>query len=386
MDSLFFELLKVAISQQVRLSHTPTTDEWWQLYNIAEKQAVLGICFNAIERLHQQEQTPPQELLYEWIGAAESIRATNELVNKQCFKLQAKLEEAGIRSSILKGQSVAKYYSQTKVTALEPCSPATDGTQENTEDLAALRQSGDIDVYVDCGLKRALQFAKKNSCDDVKWDYKHLHLNVFQDTQVEMHYRVEVMLNLWKNRKLQRWFKEHQEEIFGYTNDFIAPTTEFNRFYVLLHIYRHFLYEGIGMRQLMDYYFILRSEENVKKETLESLRKTLKEFGMMRFARGIMWVMQTVFGLEKDYLIYEPLEREGHFILKEVMTGGNFGHYDERINGKRHGKIDTVKAICKHNWHLIQHYPAEVIWPPIWFVWHKCWKIRMSRVLRKELQ
>ncbi len=402
MENLFFELLKVAISQQERLSHTPTSDEWWQLYEMADKQAVLGVCFKAIERLHQQEQAPPQELLYEWIGAAESIRATNEVVNKQCYKLQAKLAKAGIRSSILKGQAVARYYVSSNTNQTD------DG---NVQDLSTYRQSGDIDVYVDCGLKGALQFAKKNGCKDVEWDYKHLHLDVFHDTEVEMHYRVEVMLNLWKNRMLQRWFKKHEEEIFGHTestdissehesplidhkfsfnsslttnrangtNGFVTPSVEFNVFYILLHIYRHFLYEGVGMRQLMDYYFVLRHTDST------DIIKTLKEFGMMRFARGIMWVMQTVFGLEKEYLICEPLEREGRFILKEVMAGGNFGHYDERINGKRHGKIDTVKAICKHNWHLIQHYPAEVIWPPIWFVWHKCWKIRMSRELRKEL-
>lgn len=368
-DNLFFELIQIAIGQRACLSHAPTKDEWWQLYAIAEKQAVLGICFKGIELLHPQGQTPPQKLLYEWIGAAESIRATKEQVNKQCFKLQTKLKEAGIRSSILKGQAIAKLYFNDKL-----------NFDDNSRDLAAYRQSGDIDVYVDCGLKGALQFAKKNGCENPEWDYKHLHLNVFQDTEVEVHYRVEVMLNLWKSHKLQRWFKEHEKQLFFQQGELISPAVEFNKFYILLHIYRHFLYEGVGMRQLMDYYFVLRAQNELRKYN-EQLIITLKEFGMKRFARGIMWVMQTVFGLEKEYLICEPLEREGRFILNEVMAGGNFGHYDERIKRKRHNKIDTVKAICKHNWHLMQHYPSEVIWPPIWFVWHKCWKIKTRMTL-----
>lgn len=374
--TIFFDLLKVAVGQKRCLSYTPNAEEWQKMFDMAEKQAVLGVCFKAVEVLHLQKQTPPQELLYEWIGAAESIRATNELVNKRCSKLQANLDAAGIRSSILKGQAIAKLYRNVDLGL---------NLNDNSVDLSMYRQSGDVDVYVDCGLKEALQFAKKNGCKDVEWDYKHLHLNVFQDTEVEIHYRVEVMLNIWKNRKLQKWFKKHEEWLFCQQEELIAPTIEFNRFYILLHIYRHFLYEGVGMRQLMDYYFVLKAQNESIIDNAQ-LIITLKEFAMMRFARGIMWVMQTVFGLEKEYLICEPLEREGQFILKEIMTGGNFGHYDERINKNRHGKMDTVKAVCKHNWHLIQHYPSEVIWPPIWFVCHKCWKITMRRQLIKIIQ
>ena len=270
------------------------------------------------------------------------------------------MTEAGIRSSILKGQAVAGFYG---------------------EELAMYRQSGDIDVYVDCGMERALAFAQDAGQHKVKWDYKHLHLDVFQDTEVEMHYRVEVMLNLWKNSRLQRWFKAHTEEIFANgTNGMVTPMVEFNVFYILLHIYRHFLYEGVGMRQLMDYYFVLRHTDTT--ENTEII-KILKKFGMMRFARGIMWVMQKVFGLEEKYMVCEPLEREGRFILKEVMAGGNFGHYDERLHNSRHSKLETVKSICQHNRHLVQHYPSEVVWPPVWFAWHKCWKTRMQMKLKK---
>ena len=257
------------------------------------------------------------------------------------------------------------------------------------------------------------------------WDYKHAHLDIWEDVAVEMHYRVEVMLNLWKNRKLQRWFEAHAEEIFSNFNDrsaqrgaclsknlntntedterLVTPMVEFNVFYILLHIYRHFLYEGVGMRQLMDYYFVLknllqtrkleeatggRANDNVdlNSNRTNSAIDAIKEFGMERFARGVMWVMQEVFALERKYMIAEPLESEGRFILSEVMTGGNFGHYDERINKRSKGKLFTVIAICKHNWHLLWHYPSEVIWPPIWFVWHKCWKWRKTKAFNREMK
>lgn len=94
---------------------------------------------------------------------------------------------------------------------------------------------------------------------------------------------------------------------------------------------------------------------------------------MMQFARGLMWVMKEVFGLEEEYMVCEPLEREGRFILKEVMTGGNFGHYDDRL-GSVGGKWQEVKRIIRHNMHLLAHYPSDVVWTPVWIAWHWGWK------------
>ena len=194
-----------------------------------------------------------------------------------------------------------------------------------------------------------------------------------------MHYRVEVLLNLCKNSRLQKWFDKNKEQLFEERDGLVTPTISFNLFYILLHIYRHFLYEGVGMRQLMDYYFVLKSHSD-STDNLEILN-VLHEFGMMRFAKGVMWIMQEVFGLERKYMFCEPLESEGRFILGEVMAGGNFGHHDQRLTHGG-GKLNTVKQVCKHNCHLMSHYPSDVVWAPVWFVWHKCWKLWTRRNLK----
>ena len=386
---LFFELMQVALGTRSVLSKTPSEQEWLELFDMSEKQAVAGVAMAALEKLSRQGQKPPMDLLYEWIGLSEQIRQENLRLNKCCKQLQRKLGEAGLRSSILKGQGILSYYD---------------------ESLRELRQSGDIDIYVDCGMEKALNVVQQFKGLTIEsWDYKHAHLDIWDDVAIEMHYRVEVMLNLWKNRKLQKWFKEHETKLFAHVNDnhndnfntttdgtdytdrLVTPTVEFNVFYILLHIYRHFLYEGVGMRQLMDYYFVLKKSylsrigelENSTNQTNYAL-DAIKEFGLERFARGVMWVMQEVFALDRKHMIAEPLESEGRFILNEVMTGGNFGHYDERINNRHKGKLFTVMAICRHNWHLLWHYPTEVIWPPIWFVWHKSWKLWTQRNLKQS--
>lgn len=78
--------------------------------------------------------------------------------------------------------------------------------------------------------------------------------------------------------------------------------------------------------------------------------------------------------MPKEWMFWEADEKEGRYILEQVMAGGNFGHYNERLmHGK--GKMGAVMAILKHNVHLLGHYPANTLWAPVWVVWHKCWKI-----------
>ena len=392
---LLLELLQIALGKRDRLSHVPSKEEWRDLFADAQKQSVVGIAFAGVQRL-PEKQWPPRALLFEWIGAAESIKQRNATIDRQCVKLQKRFGEAGIRSSILKGQGVARYYNARPSSSiinenlehnssriLETSRTSDQGRAGEFEnstlhELSSLRQPGDIDIFVDCGRERALQFAHDCGMREVRWDYKHLHLHVFKDTEVEVHYRVEVLLNLWKNRKLQKWLKDHENMLFSQNGDLVTPTVDFNQFYILLHIYRHFLYEGVGLRQLMDYYFVLKSLSPTLSQKNEGehidICATLKTFGMWKFARGVMWVLQEAFGLEKEYMLGEPLESEGRFILSEVMAGGNFGHHDKRLSSDKRGKLQTVKKVVKHNAHLMRHYPAEIIWPPLWFVWHKWWK------------
>lgn len=376
-NTLFFELIRVAIGTQLSLSRQPSPNEWTTLYEIAKKQSLIGICFAGVQRLcisETSDYSGLSEILYlTWMGMAAKIQQRNEVVNRQCVELQAKLSTDGLRSSILKGQAVGQYYGQ----------------------LDALRQSGDIDIYVDCGRKKAIEYARGLQ-GDVHWDYKHLHLQVFPDTEVEMHYVPEVFLNLRKNRKLQKWFKEHQKEMFTSTNlsnslnpsNISTPSIDFNLFYILLHTYRHFLYEGVGLRQLMDYYWTLSrsatsgdacqsTNSPLKGEDLKcsEAAKAIKQFGMMRFTKGIMWIMKEVLGLADKYLICEQDEKEGRYILEQVMMGGNFGHHDERLASNSKGKWSAVRKILKHNLHLLAHYPSDVIWAPIWIVYHKIWKL-----------
>ena len=436
-NKLFYELIRVAIGTQAGLSRLPshstgsglTPAEWEELFEMAVKQSLVGVCFVGLNRLGADADDPStcsgqedtfarigmsEDLYFDWMGMAAQINMKNELVNEQCMELQKRLAAEGFRSSILKGQGVAALY---RLHENDNDPSASSGTNENccqdgplhpkpsTINLSGFRQSGDIDIYVDCGREKAIEFARSVQ-GDVDWDYKHLHLKVYEDTAVEMHYVPEVFLNLRKNRKLQKWFRENQRLIFNEYEDenknksslpigedrgenprFVCPSVEFNLFYILLHTYRHFLYEGVGMRQLMDYFFVLQTNGSKGKEGIESKERVLtviKQFGMTRFVKGVMWIMKEVFGMSEQLLLVEPDEKEGRYILSEVMTGGNFGHHDERLATKTKTKTKTaaVKKILKHNMHLLTHYPGDTLWAPVWIVYHWMWKRGFQRKLK----
>lgn len=313
---LFFELIQVALGQRTMLSSIPSYQEWFDLLEVSQKQAVSGIVYAGLNKLTLHEQLPPTQVLYEWIGIGEQIRHENLRLNDCCKRLQSLLKKAGLRSSILKGQGIALYYDDS---------------------LMNLRQPGDIDIYVKGGQKLAMQWAAIEGVEVDSWDYKNAKLKIWEDIEVEMHYRVEVLLNLRKNKRLQEWFKDHESLIFNGNDELVIPTLSFNIFYIILHIYRHFLYEGIGLRQIIDYYFVLKrfyedadygKDNPVHQVALDAIQ----DFGIKRFAQGLMWTMKEVFAMPTEWMICEPNEMEGKCILENVMRGGNFGHYDSKLH------------------------------------------------------
>lgn len=349
MENLFFELIRVAVGRQECLSREPSAAEWAALYAMAEQQTLLGVCFAGLRLLQDQRKDLPMKLYFQWLAAASQIQQRNEVLNKQCKELGSRLNASGIRWCILKGQGIAQYYG----------------------DLGALRQSGDIDIFVDCGRVRAIAWAREQGQQHVEWDKKHLHLNIYPRTEVEMHYQVENLMTPWRNRRWHKWCREHENDIFTKNGCLVTPDTSFNLVYILLHAFRHVVTGGVGLRQVMDYYFLLISNE---KTVMNNDDHLLSQFGLYKFATAVMWVMGSVFGLEHERMICEPDEKEGRLLLKEIMLGGNFGHFDKRYHISLSSHMGYLWNVMKKNVNVLAHYPSEVLWTPWWFVRHFFWK------------
>lgn len=368
MQELFIELLQVTLDLRDCLSRVPSSKEWFELYKESSRQAVVGIAFEGVQKLPDL-QRPPQRILFEWIGLSEQIRQHNKVFDRQTSEIWNQLKEDGLDVAVLKGQGIASLYR------------TTESGNHGTQNFEQLRQSGDIDVWVLGGYQKVCDYVQRtHPTNDVA--YHRFHYDYFKDTEVELHHRPTLMRNLLDDRKLARWYNNFKADDFVYLEEkgFAVPPASFNVIFILTHIYRHFLFEGIGLRQVMDYYFVLRSIEN-EESNIENYNQTLKELRLERFAEAMMWILHSQFGLEEKFLICGMNEKEGKFVLKEILMTGNFGQADTRYRYKR---LFKLRHHLSHGSHLLMHYPSEVIWTPIWLMYHKIWKWNKKRKIRKN--
>ena len=354
MQNLFFELIRVALGQQSNLTQTPSNEEWYALFDMADSHSLLGICFAGIEELSKQGLRPLQDLLYEWIGTAQQIEERNKIVNRLCLKLQDSLNKDGFRSCILKGQGNTLLYKKVH------------------PQLALLRQSGDIDVWIEGGFDKVFRYVQ-NTCPTDEVNEQHIQLHVFDDTEVELHYTPSKLANRWKDKKLQKWFLSESDRQMSHSVSFgdgviVMPTDDFNLVYQMLHIYRHFFSEGIGLRQLTDYYVLLRTCQLAHEERV-CVKQCVSRFGMERFAAGLMWLLGYVFYLPETKMLWEPDECRGRFLLSEVMQMGNFGHSDNRFRlNESDSHIKRYFQTVKSKWRFIRYFPSETLWQPLDYI------------------
>ena len=143
----------------------------------------------------------------------------------------------------------------------------------------------------------------------------------------------------------------------GY-GEITVPTMSFNVIYILSHLYRHIFTEGIGLRQLLDYYFVLVKSEERRVKNLTALQRELKYLGLWKFAGAVMYVLH-----------------EGRFLLAEIMQGGNFGQYDTRLGSKENeGKLHRYLRMSLRNLRFVKHYPTEALSEPLFRTWFALWK------------
>lgn len=216
--------------------------------------------------------------------------------------------------------------------------------------------------------------------DEVKW--LHTQMKVYDNTDVEVHFIPSYLECLWQDKALHRFFASEKEACF------IAGrcTDRFNQVFILAHAFRHLFGEGVGLRQLMDYYFVLKNSED--RLSREEFCKVMKETCMLSFAKAVMWIMAHVFANEnkntstdsaqannEDWLLCEPDEKDGRFLLKEVMLSDNYGHHDDRVkHSARQNTFMRFWRITLYNCRVIRFSPWIVICSPFWRTWHWCWR------------
>lgn len=204
---------------------------------------------------------------------------------------------------------------------------------------------------------------------------------------VELHFTPAVMNCLVYSGRLQKWFRRNADlqcsnvvSLPDGAGEIAVPTTAFNVVYQLTHLYHHFFDEGIGLRQMVDYYYVLVKSEEGRVKNLTALQRDLKHLGLWKFAGAVMYVMHVVLGLPEERMIRPMDVKRGELLLSEIMNGGNFGrHYTKygEFTKQSMGKKYFLKIW--RNMHFVRYYPAEALSEPIFRTWHFFWRKRQKR-------
>ena len=364
-EKLFIELLQIALGNREQFSVCPSAEEWEILYDMAKKQALVGICFFALKLL-PIEQQPPLLRRRQWAVKAMRLEERNRQVTQECKAVTSFFAKGNYESCVLKGQSNTYLY--------------PDG-------LKGLRTPGDIDLWVwEKGRsslydkKRLVSILWKVSGKRLDVAVHHAECEMFPKTPVEVHFVPSFAINPFTDYKMRCFWAEHSDCITQTADGFNVPVDGFNLIFQMSHIFRHVLLEGIGFRQLIDYYFVLKSfhdhlflEHKGKLLDTRIVMKEIDALGMKRVTSAVMWIMKEVFAMKEEYLLCKASEKYGRELLNEVLEGGNFGHSSdehaklklddegkETLTSKLEGNYATIKRGMKLFW----SYPSECLWIP----------------------
>ena len=446
----YFEFIQVAVGNRMSLSVSVTDADWHRLFEFCKRQALIGVGFSAVEKLHAMGVVCPAALRMQWMALALQIERRNDLLNEQCSQLAGRYEHDGLSTCILKGQGNCLNYPEelrnrrqcgdidvwTVPFENEECRLKNEECSEADGGVAIAVQTGKEDVeYVEYhGRKAVIEYVRmqhrlEGSNVSPVIRYHHIEAPKIDGTEVEVHFRPCYAHSPLRNWRMQRWFENHADVCMKNKTHmgFAVPTASVNVVYQMCHLFSHYFDEGLGLRQLMDYYFTLRVWHNDVMEckdlqsqgmwseglgtpvmSAQEVMAVIRSFGMGKFAGAVMYVLQEVFENEecrmkneecteaddggerklkrinrelKDnnfapWMICEPNEKEGRRLLSEIMKGGNFGQYDERGKEfKNGGMIKHGLWKLKRVMRLVWSYPEEALWEPVFRVWHLGWRL-----------
>ena len=352
-NETIFEFIRFAIDDSLTAFKHPEDLDWEMLYDLAKKHFIDGVLFAGIEKL-PKAQRPPNTILGNWYMRTDKIRKLNEKMNQNAVIVYNQFKQDGFPNCVLKGQGNALMYPKPE-----------------------RRTPGDIDLWLYANRGRIFKYVKKDF-PKTKMLYHHLEYPIFKDTMVEVHFFPMFLNNPLYNRRFQKWVKSVAKEQCSNRvelpcGSFCRPTTEFNVIYQLAHIRHHFFDEGVGLRQIMDYYFLIKDEKLCEKK--DELCERLNAFGLLGFTKAVMYALKVVFNLDERYFLVDPDEKIGQMLIEEILMTGNFGQNDSRFgNLKEQSRISRLSALLKKNLRFWRYFLGEVLFAFLFRVGQPFWR------------
>lgn len=306
------------------------------------RQSVLGLAYSVVAE--PAVQGLPKELCLKWFYQAETIRALNQKNYELSRELTEKFSEQGARTAILKGQANSRLYPDKFV-----------------------RQTGDVDLWVEGGRERVVDLlSRMGLLENVQFSRHEVTLPTSAfGIDVEVHFDcIYDCRNPFANRRLKRVLAEELQKNSLVPEGFYVPTNKFALLMQLSHIRKHFIGLGVGLRQLVDYFVLLRSASVAERAEVSAL---LKPLGLAHFAAAVMWILSEKLGLQPDCLLCAPDANRGRVLLREVFADGNFGKFSERKRGSVYlwwlrNRLRVFGLLrfdfAEVSWHLLKYWAS----------------------------
>ena len=379
---MFYELIQLSLGTRQDFSVSPSAEDWVEMFKESERQCVLGVTFCGVEKYIGMKggcmnTALDPDIFASWYSYVQKLEERNKEINVKCVWLQNWLKEVGMSSCILKGQGNALHYPNP-----------------------LRRTSGDIDIWLwwrkyDRKDGESNYYGNENREEVIRWVQRkmkgewaeiashHIQMPPLGDVEVEGHYWPTNMFSFFTNRRFEHWCEdEHLRQMTNWKNlpdnmgKISAPTAEFNVIYQLLHIMRHFFHDGIGIRHMIDYYWLLKSE----KMDVKVVQSLLDRFHLNNVMSGVMWIMTEVFMLDRALYPFKVNASIGKMMLEEIERGGNLGHDDRNIAKWRYdNKLTIFVWRTYRNIRFMRINPSEVMWSPLFRVWQRRWVKKMER-------
>ena len=347
-EKFYIDFLRWCIHPTATLPSCVDDINWQELLSFAKKQTIIGIYWQGIQRLEDVVNKPSEDDVMDWMGKYTKIVRRNTKTDDAVAWLANFMHSNDIGFFVFKGQTVASYYPTPEI-----------------------RTSGDVDFYVFkkdwCRAKSLLE--KEVTITD---DHSGQHLEFTKDgVPFEMHYHTAVFASGSKQRYWDELIESYFDDVLDHVeiNGVEVPTLPptLNSIYLFVHIYHHFLKEGIALRQFIDWmmFFEAKHDEIVVSE----LTAKLERLGLLRAFKVFGAVLTEVLGMETKYFPYSLTDNDKKYvdrILAIVLRYGNFGKYGrkEKQSGWKHS-LETGLRSIRHITQFFWLSPAEnLLWIP----------------------
>lgn len=331
--------------------------DWEGVEQLAKEQGVLWMLYLGAKKFSNQI---PSECLRSWRSILHSSVLFNDQTNKVQSELLRWMTEENLPAVVLKGTSCSRYYPYPEARSL-----------------------GDIDILINKeDFEATDQYLKQHGYTPAKEEHS-FHVGYYgKEAVIEVHFAgTSIPQSICSKRITEEMNLFIEERQNASIDDMVFPVLSdtHQALMLLLHMERHMLEDGIGLRQLCDWCTFVQGckSSHWKERTL----KLLGECGLLTYAKVLTKTCVKYLGLNcKSVPWCEEIDE--HLVdamIAEVFRGGSMGKAEQEgmsglfvdrsllgqsMHSRVKGLIVSLNAIAYSNWPKVKKH--KLLLPLCW--------------------